>query len=272
MKRKNYNEVQTCAIGSCDKTQQRGREKRKKGTGRSNPTRRQLTSYYGRSTINSRNISMTKLSIRRKYLVCLSTFLTLIWVIAIHSSYFVSLININGERNNGSKKILPRCIHFDDLQHEMDCKRNSKTIIDVHKHEEYIESRDDDDDDEAKDKLPEIDHDCVPMGQWQLELHTNCNMIHEIGERSEDLSYETKLKSNGSYRETWLIYWNDEALALKALKLRREEKDALYFDRHRQDAVVSSMLTSSKHIPNIYAHCKSFSILDVYDRSFSNTV
>lgn len=256
MKRRNYNDAQACAISSrVNETQQslcRDGEKRMKGTGRSISSNRRMTSYYE----VSRKIPMTKLSISRKYLICLSTFLSFIWIIAVHSSYYIYVININGKRTNGSMKISPRCTYFDNLQDEMDCNHSSKTIINLHGHEGYVESRGDNYDEE-KDKLPDIDHDCVPMGQWQLELHTNCNMIHEIGERSEDLSYETKLKSNGSYRETWLIYWNDEAFALKALKLRREEKDALYFDRHRQDAVVSSMLTPSKHIPNIYAHCKS---------------
>ena len=90
---------------------------------------------------------------------------------------------------------------------------------------------------------------CKPMGQWQLESLPNCNVVHEFR------GSERQLISSGSYRETWLILENDVAFAMKTLVFQ-DSVSARNLDRHRRDAVIMSKLTSSIHIPNIYAHCK----------------
>ena len=96
--------------------------------------------------------------------------------------------------------------------------------------------------------------DCKAMGSWQLEYHPNCNMIHEISERSNDYR-GTYFLSNGSYRDTWLVHWNGMPYAMKSL-VSDDKMSARNLERHRRDAVIMSMLGSSVHIPNIFAHCK----------------
>lgn len=91
--------------------------------------------------------------------------------------------------------------------------------------------------------------DCKPMGQWQLESLPSCNAVHEVR------GSERKLISSGSYRETWLVLVNGAAFAMKTLVFQ-DSVSARNLDRHRRDAVIMSKLTSSIHIPNIYAHCK----------------
>jgi len=97
---------------------------------------------------------------------------------------------------------------------------------------------------------------CRAMGTWQLQRHPNCNMLHEVSQRSNDF-IATKLLSSGSYRDTWLIYWNGVSYAMKTL-VSEDEMSARNLDRHRRDAIIMEMLSSSIHIPNIYAHCTLF--------------
>ena len=94
--------------------------------------------------------------------------------------------------------------------------------------------------------------DCKAMGNWQLESHPTCNMLHEVNDY-----LATKLLSSGSYRDTWLTHWNGVEYALKTLTSEDDMK-ARNLERHRRDAIIMSMLSSSLHIPNIYAHCESF--------------
>ncbi len=92
-------------------------------------------------------------------------------------------------------------------------------------------------------------HDCKAMDLWQLESHPSCNLLHEIRD------IDRKLLSSGSYRDTWLVRHDKTAFAVKTLVFE-DEMSARNLERHRRDAVIMSMLTSSIHIPNIYAHCK----------------
>jgi hypothetical protein len=98
--------------------------------------------------------------------------------------------------------------------------------------------------------------DCKAMGQWQLEIHPSCNMLHEINERSNNY-LETRLLGSGSYRDTWLIHWNGVAYAMKTL-VSEDDVSARNLERHRRDSVAMSVLSPSIYIPNIYAYCKCY--------------
>ena len=90
---------------------------------------------------------------------------------------------------------------------------------------------------------------CKAMGSWQLESHPSCNLVHEIGDTDKTLL------SNGSYRDTWLVFWDKSAFAMKTLVFE-DDMSARNLERHKRDAVIMSMLTSSIYIPDIYAHCE----------------
>ena len=102
--------------------------------------------------------------------------------------------------------------------------------------------------------------DCKAIGAWQLQYDPTCNMLHEVSQRSNDYQ-NTKLLSNGSYRDTWMMKWHDSTYAMKTLK-SSNELSLRNLDRHRRDAVIMSMLSSSIHIPNIYANCGDSGIFE----------
>jgi hypothetical protein len=108
--------------------------------------------------------------------------------------------------------------------------------------------------------------DCKAMGNWQLESHPTCNMLHEVNDY-----LTTKLLSSGSYRDTWLIHWNGVEYALKTLTSEDDMK-ARNLERHRRDAIIMSMLSSSLHIPNIYAHCADSGIFEYSHRGNMETI
>jgi len=97
---------------------------------------------------------------------------------------------------------------------------------------------------------------CKAMHSWQLEAYPNCNLLHET-----DMS-KTRHVGRGGFRDVWAMeMWDGTKLALKTLADRKKFTHREN-ERHRRDAVAYSLLTSSKHIPNIYGYCSNSGIFD----------
>jgi len=91
---------------------------------------------------------------------------------------------------------------------------------------------------------------CKAMHSWQLQAYPTCNVLHEI-----DMSKPFHV-GRGGFRDVWVMEeWDGTKRAVKTLAERKEFAWKEY-DRHRRDALAMSLLTSSKHIPNIYGYCK----------------
>ena len=94
--------------------------------------------------------------------------------------------------------------------------------------------------------------DCKAMHHWQVENHSTCNPIHEIGAMQE-----MQHLAKGGFRDVWWIRDGDGSDAvIKTLvwkkKFRQREKD-----RHQRDANAYAALQSSIFIPNINGYCES---------------
>ena len=94
--------------------------------------------------------------------------------------------------------------------------------------------------------------DCKAMHHWQVENHSTCNPIHEIGAMQE-----MQHLAKGGFRDVWWIRDGDGSDAvIKTLvwkiKFKQKEKE-----RHQRDANAYAALQSSIFIPNIYGYCES---------------
>jgi len=97
---------------------------------------------------------------------------------------------------------------------------------------------------------------CKAMHQWQLEAYPTCNLLHETDMNKLDHV------GRGGFRDVWaMTEWNGTKVAVKTLADRKKFTHKEY-DRHRRDAVVMALLTSSKHIPNIYGYCTNSGMFD----------
>jgi len=97
---------------------------------------------------------------------------------------------------------------------------------------------------------------CKAMHQWQLEAYPTCNKLHET-----DMN-KLRHVGQGGFRDVWAMKeWNGITIAVKTLGDRKKYTYREY-DRHRRDAVAMSLLTSSKHIPNIYGYCTNSGMFD----------
>lgn len=157
---------------------------------------------------------------------------------------FLMLVNSNGKESKTLRKNFPRCTMLSSEKCIMNYNTPLLPFFYVENHKSKL-----------RDNTDELEvGDCKAMGQWQLQSYPNCNLLHEISEKSNNYR-DTKLLANGAYRDTWLIHWNGVPYAMKTL-VSTDEMSARNLDRHRRDAIAMSMLSSSIHIPNIYAHCK----------------
>jgi len=97
---------------------------------------------------------------------------------------------------------------------------------------------------------------CKAMHNWQLEAYPNCNIIHETNMKGVEFI------AKGGFRDVWLMYELDgNKRVIKTLTGRKDFTHREY-DRHRRDAVVTSLLTASERIPNIYGHCANSGVFD----------
>jgi len=97
---------------------------------------------------------------------------------------------------------------------------------------------------------------CKAMHPWQLQAYPNCNMLHEI-----DMSKPLHV-GHGGFRDVWVMKeWDGTKLAVKTL-VGKKKFTYREYDRHRRDAIAMSLLTSSKHIPNIYGYCTNSGLFD----------
>jgi len=123
------------------------------------------------------------------------------------------------------------------------------------------------------------DKNCVPTAEWQTTFHPSCNKFHEIA-LPELLHYEkaSVLSESGSWRIVWNLNgdgrsstgqimddgavnyeeaglkWREKNIVLKTLHYHYDIHDE-YFEFQRVDAVAMDMLTSSKHVLDIYGFC-----------------
>jgi len=97
---------------------------------------------------------------------------------------------------------------------------------------------------------------CKAMHQWQVEAYPTCNKLHEIDPNN------LNLVASGGFRDVFAMKdWNGTTVAVKTL-LDGSSYSYRHYDRHRRDAVAMSLLTSSKHIPNIYGYCINSGMFD----------
>jgi len=97
---------------------------------------------------------------------------------------------------------------------------------------------------------------CKAMHQWQVEAYPTCNKLHEID--PNELHYV----ASGGFRDVFALEdWNGTIVAVKTL-LAESSYTYRQYDRHRRDAIAMSLLTSSKHIPNIYGYCTNSGMFD----------
>ena len=99
---------------------------------------------------------------------------------------------------------------------------------------------------------------CRAMHPWQLQAYPTCNVLHET-----DMSKPSHV-GRGGFRDVWVMEeWDGTQRAVKTLADRKDFAWREY-DRHRRDALAMSLLTSSKHIPNIYGYCKCVPLWALY--------
>jgi len=97
---------------------------------------------------------------------------------------------------------------------------------------------------------------CKAMHSWHMEAYPTCNMLHET-----DMSHLDHA-GRGGFRDVWALQgWDGTKIAVKTLTNRKDFTWREY-DRHRRDAVAMSLLTSSKHVPNIYGFCTNSGLFD----------
>jgi serine/threonine protein kinase len=100
-----------------------------------------------------------------------------------------------------------------------------------------------------RDPEPYVDQSmCVPMQAWQRIIHPSCNMFHEVDIVFDDVEFLDK----GGWRIAWKL---DDSFILKTLKWENQNFDALTFERHNIDAIISEHLTSSQFVMDIYGFC-----------------
>jgi len=97
---------------------------------------------------------------------------------------------------------------------------------------------------------------CKAIHKWQLEAYPNCNVIHETN--MKEFQYIAK----GGFRDVWVMQELDGTKRVVKTLVRKKDFTHREYDRHRRDSVVMSLLTSSKHIPNMYGYCSNSGVFD----------
>ena len=120
--------------------------------------------------------------------------------------------------------------------------------------------------------------DCKAMTSWQKQAYPTCNIIHQVDLSNFFLERWTtsassitqnkpleqvRFLANGGFRGVWKIHANvtQTPFVLKTL-VQGTAHSYRHYDRHRRDALTTSLLQSSKHIPNIYAYCSNAGLFD----------
>jgi len=97
---------------------------------------------------------------------------------------------------------------------------------------------------------------CKAMHKWQLESYPNCNVIHETN--MKEFQYIAK----GGFRDVWVMHELDGTKRVVKTLINRKDFTHREYDRHRRDSVAMSLLTASKHIPNMYGYCSNSGVFD----------
>ncbi len=98
---------------------------------------------------------------------------------------------------------------------------------------------------------PFEEEDCKAMHDWQIENHSTCNPVYEIGAMKE-----MQHLAEGGIRDVWWARDGDGSdVAVKTLSWGKDFNQRGK-ERHQRDANAYAVLQPSKHIPNIYGHCE----------------
>jgi hypothetical protein len=127
----------------------------------------------------------------------------------------------------------------------------------------------------------EDDTDCEIVAAWQESNNMTCNPIHEIDlngffvfgddkNQTEHIQYIAR----GGLRETWSFRdFGGPKRALKMLRLIADDDDddetygftPKLLDKHRRDAVVSEVASSSPYIVKMHSYCAYSAVYDFAD-------
>jgi len=73
---------------------------------------------------------------------------------------------------------------------------------------------------------------------------------------------ELQYIAKGGFRDVWVMQELDGTKRVVKTLVCKKDFTHREYDRHRRDSVVMSLLTSSKHIPNMYGYCSNSGFFD----------